>query len=195
MSDIQYSVFSGFRKIASGDLRTALAEAKAFYDSNPDAFLIFDHATGRQVDFNFNGSLEEVLARVLPKTEGESAASSGAAKPGKGRPRLGVVPGEVTLLPRHWEWLAKQPLRASGTLRRLVDEARAKEAVDPKKKIEALGTLLWSLAGNLPDFEEASRALYAGDLERFLSFSDRWPEDLGPFCREWTATASPQPAS
>ncbi len=191
MNDTTYTAFAGFRRIASGDLPTMLRGVKAFYDSNVEGFLIFDHSTGRQVDFNFTGTLDDVLARVSPKSEAArddaaEPAPAGAAKAGKGRPRLGVVSGEVTLLPRHWEWLAKQPLKASGTLRRLVDEARAKESSDPKKRLEALGNLLWALAGNLPNFEEAGRALYSGDLDRFLSFADQWPEDLGPFCREWT---------
>lgn len=177
MKDNRYTAFAGFRRIASGDLRAVLTAVKNLVERDAEGVLIFDHSTGRQVDFDLRGSMEDVFARLEPETE--------SAKAGKGRPRLGVVAGEVTLLPRHWEWLAAQPLKASGTLRRLVDEARAKDAADPKKRIEALGNILWSLAGNLPNFEEASRALYAGDSARFLSFADSWPEDAASFVREW----------
>ena len=183
-----FTAFSGYHKIAGGDLRTVLSAVKAFTDAsiakkeNTENVLIFDHLTGRQVDFDLRGSIDEVLARLAPADE---APSENASKPGPGRPRLGVVAAEVTLLPRHWEWLAAQPLKASGTLRRLVDEARAKDAVNPKKRIEALGNALWSLAGNLPDFEEASRALYSGNRERFLGFTTDWPLDVVVFIRDW----------
>lgn len=191
MNDTRYSAFSGSRLIASGDLRTVLGGVKGFAEASAEPFLIFDHSNGRQVDFDLRGSLDEALARVQTgpgSAPSEGAAGAGSAKAGKGRPRLGVVAGEVTLLPRHWEWLAAQPLKASGTLRRLVDEARAKDAHDPRKRIEALGTLLWSLAGNLPRFEDASRALYSGDRDGFLAIASEWPGDLGPFCRDWLAT-------
>jgi hypothetical protein len=197
MSNTNFTAFAGYRKIASGDLRTVLSTVKTFTDAsiarkeNAENVLIFDHRTGRQVDFDLRGSIDEVLARLTPVVEEPGAAglvpSVDNSKPGPGRPRLGVVAAEVTLLPRHWEWLAAQPLKASGTLRRLVDEARAKDAVDPKKRIEALGTVLWSLAGNLPGFEEASRALYSGDRERFLGFIAEWPQDIAAFIRDWFA--------
>jgi hypothetical protein len=183
-----YTAFAGFRRLASGGLREVLPAVKDFSADSPDTVLIFDHSNGRQVDFDLRGSLEEVFARLEPREAPRAPAENAeAAKPGKGRPRLGVVAGEVTLLPRHWEWLAAQPLKASGTLRRLVDEARAKEAADPKRRREALGAILWSLAGNLPGFEEASRALYAGDAERFLVLAEAWPRDVADFAKEWTA--------
>jgi len=191
-----FTAFAGYHKIAGGDLRTVLSAVKTFTDAsivkkeNTENVLIFDHRTGRKVDFDLRGTIDEVLARLAPTdgspdTTTSGAPSGNAAKPGPGRPKLGVVAAEVTLLPRHWEWLATQPLKASGTLRRLVDEARAKDAVNPKKRIEALGTALWSLAGNLPDFEETSRALYSGDRERFLGFTADWPKDVVAFIKDW----------
>ena len=191
-----FTAFAGYHKIAGGDLRTVISAVKALTDAsiakkeNTEDVLIFDHSTGRQVDFDLRGTVDEVLARLAPAeastdTTGNGMPSGNTTKPGPGRPKLGVVAAEVTLLPRHWEWLASQPLKASGTLRRLVDEARAKDAVNPKKRIEALGTALWSLAGNLPDFEEASRALYSGDRERFLGFISDWPQDIVVFIQDW----------
>jgi hypothetical protein len=190
MNDNRYTAFAGYRRIGGGDLSAVLSAVKRFSEESGEGFLVFDHSTGRQVDFDLRGSMEDVLARALPaEPSGNAVYGTGSAnvggKAGKGRPKLGVVAGEVTLLPRHWEWLAAQPLRASGTLRRLVDEARAKEASDPKRRIQALGNILWSLAGNLPDFEETGRALYAGDRARFLALVAGWPEDVAAFCREW----------
>jgi hypothetical protein len=187
MTDKTYTAFAGLRRIAQGDLRAVLPAVKAHSDTSTEMVLIFALSNGRQVDFDLRGSVDEILGRLDPAGTTASLGSGGVSadqKAGKGRPRLGVVAGEVTLLPRHWEWLAAQPLKASGTLRRLVDEARAREASDPKKRIEALGTVLWALAGNLSNFEEASRALYAGGRERFLALIDGWPADMAAFARE-----------
>ena len=186
MNIATYTAFAGFRRIAFGGLREVLPAVREFSAGSPENVLIFDHSSGRQVDFDMRGSLEEVFARLEPKEPPRETTESGV-RAGKGRPRLGVTAGEVTLLPRHWEWLAAQPLKASGTIRRLVDEARAKEASDPKRRLEALGAILWSLAGDLPGFEEASRALYAGDAARFLPFVEAWPQDIAAFAKEWIA--------
>jgi SAM-dependent methyltransferase len=186
-----YSTFSGYRLVATGDLRTVISATKALLDAlsapggGEEPILIFDHAKGRQVDFDFRGNLEDVIARALPPAD-----EAPPAKAGKGRPKLGVVSAEVTLLPRHWEWLASQPTKASGTIRRLVEDARAKEGTDPKRRAEALGNLLWSLGGNLPDFENATRALYALDAARLFSITDAWPGDLPSFVRNWFSPAA-----
>ena len=124
-----------------------------------------------------HGTLDEVLDRAQPQT----------TKAGPGRPRLGVVSTEVTLLPRHWDWLNAQPARASGTLRRLVEDAMAREASDPKKRREVLGKILWALAGNEPGFEEATRALYAGDSQAVQTITSRWSGDLPYFVAQWLA--------
>lgn len=186
-----FSTFAGYQLVSSGDLKRVLEDTKALLDSNSstEPILIFDHSTGRQVDFDFRGSVEDVLARVGAKDAVEGQTSN---KAGKGRPRLGVVPAEVTLLPRHWEWLSAQPAKASGTLRRLVEEARAREGSDPRLRIQALGNLLWSLGGNLPGFEEATRALYAQDRNKFFALSDSWPGDLPAFVRAWLDPEGPR---
>ena len=192
--DKLYSSFTGYRHIASGPLRTVLKETKTFYDStqtpdernashHPENLLFFHHGDGRQLDFDLSGSLEDVLSRI--QTREPSPVDETPDKPGKGRPRLGVVSKEVTLLPRHWEWLSRQPASASATLRRLVSEASSRENTSSKAKAERLGTILWTLAGNLEGFEEASRCLHRLDFEGLFGFSDKWPGDLPGFIRNW----------
>jgi hypothetical protein len=189
-----YTAFEGCRRIATGNLTQVLTAAKELIDTRAsavaagaayylDGLLIFSHQTGRQADFDFRGTLDEVLSRAVP--EKVNPGPSTDQKTGKGRPRLGVTSGEVTLLPRHWDWLSRQPGKASGSIRRMVEEAMAREKTDPKKRAEVLGTLLWALAGNLEGFEEAARCLYRQDLDGLFGYSDRWPENLPRFVREW----------
>lgn len=164
-----YTAFAETRLLVSGDLETLLTHLKQALDKGPvDGLLIFEDDNGKQRDFNFQGSLKDVLARALPKAEGP------------GRPKLGVTSREVSLLPRHWEWLEQQPQGSSAALRRLIDEARKREPnkAQAKKAREAAGKVMWSLGGNLPHFEEASRALYAADLKRFKTQVADWPKDL-----------------
>ena len=166
-----YAAFVGQRLIAAGPLGTILARVKeAFERDRGTPFLIFEDQTGRQVDFDLRGSLEQALARALPA----------GVKPGPGRPKLGVVSREVTLLPRHWEWLEEQPSGASATIRRLIEDARKKEPGAQRLRTgrEALGRFLSAMAGNLPGYEEATRALYAGAGERFGGLIADWPADI-----------------
>ena len=179
-----FTAFSGFTHLLTGDLPAVLTRVREHLQLEKSAqVLIFEDQTGKQVDFDLRGTLEEVLARVAPP----------APKRGPGRPRLGVVCREVSLLPKHWEWLESQPVRASGTLRRLVDAAVKNEssASRSRQRLEAAGRIMWSLAGNLEGFEEASRALYA---RRWADFSARiasWPEDLRRHLEWMVAPASP----
>jgi uncharacterized protein len=166
-----YTAFAGHRRIASARLETLLAQVKRHLDGGGDhSILIFEDQTGRQVDFDFRGSLNEVLARAAPV----------APRPGPGRPKLGVVSREVSLLPRHWEWLEQQPNGISAALRRLVDEARRREPDKESARLarEAAGRFMWAIAGNLPGFEEASRALFAGNRQRLADLTRDWPVDI-----------------
>ena len=170
-SDRTYSTFANNQLIVSADLPTMLRATKAYVDANPtQTTLMFDNATGKQVDFDFRGSIDEVLAREAPN----------ATSRGPGRPRLGVVAREVTLLPRHWEWLTDQPGGASATLRRLVDDARknADAKARARAAAAAAGRIMTALAGDLPNYEEASRALYAYDQARFEELTQEWPVDV-----------------
>jgi hypothetical protein len=143
-------------------------------------FLIFDDATGREIDFDTRGTAEEVVGRLAPSVIEEPELEPR----GRGRPRLGVVAREVTLLPRHWDWLAGQPGGASVTLRKLVDEARRTSGARDRIRIaqEAAYRFMSAMAGNLPGFEEASRALFAYDRRRFAELIAAWPEDVRDHC-------------
>ena len=135
--------------------------------------LIFDDHTGRQVDFDLRGTLDEVLARVAPAQ----------SRPGPGRPKLGVVSREVSLLPRHWEWLEDQPNGASAAIRRLVDQARKYDTGALRARM-ALGRFLSAMAGDLPGCEEAGRALYASDRARFETQIREWPADIRAYLEQ-----------
>jgi hypothetical protein len=168
-----YIAFLGWRCIADGPLELVLEACKTQIDGGPEAIgqlLIFHQQTGNQVDFDFRGAIADVLARVAPKPE----------RVGPGRPRLGVISREVSLLPRHWEWLETQPSGASAALRRLVDDARRHDPGDAQNSlvIQATGRVMTALTGNLPGFEEAYRMLYARDRTRLAECVKDWPEDV-----------------
>jgi hypothetical protein len=176
-----YVAFDGDRLIASGDLHAVASAAKQTLDRHKEAsVLIFDGVTSEPVDLDFRGGLEEVLAR-LPTPDDAAAAEPGLPpNRGPGRPRLGVVAREVTLLPRHWEWLAQQAGGASVAIRKLVEEAR--RGGDDKDRIrrgqEATYRFMSAMAGNQPHFEEAARALFAPDPPRFDTLIAGWPADV-----------------
>ena len=168
--EMTYTVFSGQSRIVSGGLKEMLLETKALLQRSPgEPILIFEDQTGRQVDFDFRGTPDEVLERVAP-----------ARRAGPGRPRLGVVSREVSLLPRHWDWLEQQPNGISAALRRLVDEARRRAPGEERARLarEAAARFMTAIAGDLPGYEEASRALFAKDPERFRQRIAAWPEDV-----------------
>ncbi len=175
-TSLTYTAFAGDTLIASGPLATMLPAIKAQYDAGgPHLVFVFDDQTGKAVDFDLRGTVEQVLARVLPRP--------GPAGPG--RPRLGVVSREVSLLPRHWEWLEQQPNGASAALRRLVDEARKREPGKQRARsaADAAFRFMSAMAGNLPGFEEAGRALYAGNRGAFEAQVRHWPADIRDHAR------------
>lgn len=167
-TETTYTAFSGARRVAAGALRHVLPILKQRFDKDrSDLVLVFEVESGRQVDFDLRGSLDEVLER------------QGLTRPaGPGRPKLGVTSREVSLLPRHWDWLEQQPSGASGALRRLVDQARARPEERARLVRAALGRVLSGLAGDRPNYEEATRALFAGDAARFEELVQRWPKDI-----------------
>lgn len=180
-----YTAFAGQRRIASGDLKTMLLVTKECLDGGEaEPVLIFEDETGAQIDFDFRGTASDVLARLREHPSFKEAQAVPVepvkARSGPGRPKLGVVCREVSLLPRHWQWLEQQPAGISGSLRRLVEEARkrgrAKEAARVAR--DAVGRFMWGMAGDLPGFEEASRALFAKDEKRLRELIQGWPCDV-----------------
>jgi hypothetical protein len=173
-----FTAFEGSKRIASGSLPDVAAAVKTSAERGTlEPILIYDDSTGRQIDIDMRPVPPS--ASVEPAAEPDEPAN-GTETRGRGRPRLGVVAREVTLLPRHWEWLAEQPGGASVALRRLVDEARRTSGARDRLRAaqEAAYHFMSSIAGNFPSFEEASRALFAQDRRRFGELIANWPEDI-----------------
>ena len=185
------AAFDGVRLIAAGPLtEVALAVKAALAAGAAGPSLTFDDATGEVVDLDLRGSDAEIVARLR-------AGEDGAPPPrGRGRPKLGVVAREVTLLPRHWEWLAAQTGGASVALRRLVDEARRADggASEARQGKAAAYRFLTATAGDLPGFEEALRALFAGDRASFAARIAAWPEDVRAYALRLAFPAGSSPA-
>ena len=179
-----FTAFVGERRIASGSLPAVALAVKAALDGAvAGEILLFRDQDAHSIEVDFRGSPAEVEQSV----ERALAASSGgeAARRGPGRPRLGVVAREVTLLPRHWAWLADQPGGASVALRKLVEEAsRDQSGRDKRRRAqEATYRFLAALAGDRPHFEEAVRALFAGDKQKFTDLAQAWPKDIADHAR------------
>jgi uncharacterized protein len=153
--DRTLTAFSGDYWIATGDEDEVRAALRAMGDDAQN-ILLFDDRTGRQVDIDLQVD---------------------AAPRGRGRPKMGVQAREITLLPRHWDWLAAQPRGASATLRQLVEEAvkASADKVSPRAAMDAAYHFLTAMAGDRPGYEAAIRALYAGDRAAFEAAAEGWP--------------------
>jgi hypothetical protein len=188
-----YTSFNGHERIASGSLKVnALAVKHALASDVTSPLLTFCDQTGQVVDFDIRGSDAEMLARLPPEGNqlqvNESALTNSEEldEPrGRGRPKLGVVAREVTLLPRHWDWLAAQRGGASVTLRKLVEDARLAN-VDRdrhRRANECAYHFMSTMAGDMAGFEEASRALFANDAAKFRQQTEAWPADVRDYVR------------
>lgn len=182
--------FVGTRCIARGPLAEVALAVRTAASAGTEPPIVFDEATGNVVDLDLRGEPAEILRRLDDRREvaapSHRAADTAPSRRGRGRPKLGVVSREVTLLPRHWAWLGAQPGGASQALRRLVDEARRTDRGTTERRAarEAAYRFLSAMAGNLPGFEEATRALFAGDRPRFRGHTSAWPEDVRRFAEE-----------
>jgi hypothetical protein len=180
----EWVAFAGTRRVAAGDPRDVASKVKALVDADPQAsVLIFDARSSHMVELDLRGSADAVLRRLPRAPQHEAAASiasTAGAPRGPGRPKLGVVAREVTLLPRHWDWLASQPGGASVALRKLVDEARRATGDKDRQRAarDAAYHFMSAMAGNFSNFEEASRALFAHDRRRFAGLIADWPADI-----------------
>ena len=173
--------FEGVRRIAAGALSEIRPKVQAAMARGAVQLLVFDAETSRPVEIAPAGAPS---APVVP-----------AAPRGPGRPKLGVVAREVTLLPRHWEWLGQQPGGASVVLRRLVDEARRSGQGPDQVRAgrDAAYRFMSAIGGNLPGFEDASRALCRGDEEGFFRIVADWPADVLGHLRTLAVRAFPAP--
>ena len=192
--------FDGYDRIASGPIHVvAVAVKRAIQKGAAGPVLVFDDSSGQQIDIDTRGTDEEVVARLAdmgPMDTGEETAECGLSalptehmagsslpadqRRGRGRPKLGVVAREVTLLPRHWEWLAAQPGGTSVALRKLVEEARRVHGHKDKarKAQERAYSFMSAIAGNLAGFEDAARALFANDRPKLDGYIASWPQDV-----------------
>jgi hypothetical protein len=171
------TAFADSKRIASGPPEQVALAVKAALDANEEhQFLVFDDTSGGLVDFDLRGTPEEILARLAT----ESPVQQLEPARGPGRPKLGVVAREVTLLPRHWDWLNAQPGGASVALRKLVEAARVTHAGADRRRLaqQSADRFMSALAGNEPGYEEAARALYSGDRVRFEESMAAWPADV-----------------
>ena len=167
-----YVCVRGTTRLAEGSLAKVAAATWALAQADPtQTTLTFSRHTGRVVDLDLHGGAADIVARYPSDPE---------SSPKRGRPKLGVTAREVTLLPRHWDWLAQQPGGASITLRRLVEAARKQDGgqTSSREKISAAYNFMSAMAGDLPSFEEASRALFAKDFHKLESCMAKWPADI-----------------
>ena len=174
----RFTAFDGHRRLAAGPLsEVAVAVKRAGAAGAAGPLLVFDDATGRVVDIDTRGTEAEVVARLTATMPAIEGGAEEAPARSRGRPRLGVVAREVTLLPRHWDWLAAQPGGASVALRKLVEAARraSADADRAREARDAAYRVMSALGGDLPGFEEASRALFADDRARLARLVARWP--------------------
>jgi hypothetical protein len=172
------TAFAGHEKIATGDALTVARAIKPLLDAGEQRPVhIVDDSTSQPVEIDFRGDLSDVLGRLSERLDAQHVDATPQDNRGPGRPKLGVVGREVTLLPRHWEWLATQQGGASVTLRRLVEEARlSRRGVDEARHAQdTTYRFMTAIAGDLPGYEEATRALYARDEQQFSAIVEDWP--------------------
>jgi hypothetical protein len=187
------TAFAGTQLLAAGPLIEVVLAVKNVIDSGTlTPVLVFDDTSGRAFDFDLRGSKSDVVARL------STPSVSGTEPRGRGRPRLGVIGREVTLLPRQWEWLAAQPGGASVVLRKLVDEAKRNTGGIHKQRAahEAAYHFMLAMAGDMPGFEEATRALFANDRSRFEQQVSSWPAPVRDYATRlaFGAPAAESPA-
>jgi hypothetical protein len=177
-----FTLFEGHIAHHTGDLFAVAGKAVDLTAAGVHGLLILDDQTGQTIELDLRHSADLAVSAFHQRM---TATEPPEPRPGRGRPRLGVVAREVTLLPRHWDWLAGQPGGASAVLRRLVEEAR-REAAQPdrrRKHQETLYRAMSVLAGDLPAFDEAARALFADDMDAFQSRTEAWPVDVAAYLR------------
>lgn len=174
-AQVTYTAFEGTTRLCRGTFQEVVVRVKERLGrAENNSVLIFSDSTGKTIDFNFHGSVKDVLKRLeiyVSKQEGELVS-------GPGRPKLGVISREVSLLPRHWEWLANQPGGASAAIRKLVEEAKKSTHISAKQAQERVYRFMSVIAGDMMGYEEALRALYKVDRRNFLLHIHDWPPEV-----------------
>ncbi|MCM3132991.1 DUF2239 family protein [Paenibacillus polysaccharolyticus] len=193
---IRCTAFVGRKHFAKGTLQDVVKVVKEkLEESEIVDLLIFDDSTGKPIDTDFRRSLEDVLDR-LNRKPGRIKDTEENERPVRraGRPKLGVVSGEVTLLPRQWDWLKAQPGGASVTLRKLIDEARrsGENGNQVRAAQEVTYHFMTAMAGDFPQYEEALRALYAADENRFYESIKEWTPDIRDYIKSLAGNAFTQ---
>ncbi len=172
------TAFHDRQQLATGELPVVALQVKRLLEKSPEAqVLVFGDHDGRVIDLDLRGSDDDMLARLPSPASAETEEPSVR---GPGRPKLGVIAREVTLLPRHWEWLAAQPGGASVALRKLVEDARRANpgAEQRRQGQDAAYRFMSAMAGDEAGFEDASRALFAADRQAFVQAQASWPQDI-----------------
>jgi hypothetical protein len=191
--DIQScTAFDGIRCVSSGSLVEVIKKVKKIIDQGePKSILIFDDCSSELIEVDFRGTIKKILQRLEAQTNPAFPNQEMDKQLGPGRPKLGVVSREVSLLPRHWDWLHAQPGGASVALRKLVEEARrVHRGRDKVRRAQEVSYRFMSaMAGNMPGFEEASRALFAGKSDPFGLLIDSWPTDIRDHVHKISAAA------
>ena len=195
----QFIAFQDNRRIATGPLAEMSLRLQALMTTSPNArVLVFDASSSEQIDIDHSGTPEQMLQALAVAHPAAmcSATPDTPCKPapaGPGRPKLGVVAREVTLLPRHWEWLGSQPGGASVALRKLVDLARRDNQGQEVVRLarESAYRFMSAMAGDRVGFEDAARALFAGERQRFVSTVAAWPRDIGEHLNQLAVQAWP----
>lgn len=181
-----FVLFAGPMRLKRGSLVEVTLAAKAQQDlKTPERIALFDERDGAAFDVDLRGTEDEITARLGD----HPLAERPAPKRGPGRPKLGVVSREISLLPRHWKWLANQRGGASAAIRKLVDAARATPEDTARRAIEAAHKFMWDIAGDQPNFEDASRSLFAKDFPAFDQTTAAWPADIRDQLQIFTAPA------
>ena len=181
--------FEGGRRLAAGSVAdVAAAMRKRTAQASHQPILVFDYTTGQPLHLDLRGTEKDIRARYAEMPPATLAAvddSPSDVRRGPGRPKLGVVPREVTLLPRHWDWLNAQPGGASVALRKLVEEARRTRGRSDalRARQEATYRFISAIAGDWRNYDDANRALFANDAQRFDDLTESWPADVRDHAR------------
>jgi uncharacterized protein len=149
------TAFKHGKQIASGERDEVARMLSQALSEQDGTILVFEDQSGRITDLDYRN--------VAPR--------------GAGRPKLGVQAREVTLLPRHWDWLSEQSGGASAALRRLIDQERRNGRTQRESR-DAAYRFMQAACGDLPQYEEALRTLYSARNDEFQMLISQWPSDI-----------------